>query len=117
MEYERHDANNSLSVPVYNTLAYEFDNAAIVYRAATPWNSPRSILQQALKQLEDADAQRQSKSWAKHLHALSLVFHQITNQLDLGVVDAIPHRLLDLAEVLYIRMSLHEISNLLLMGT
>lgn len=62
LEYERHDAYNSLSVPVYNTLAYEFDNAAMVYRAATPWNSPRSILQQALKQLEDADAQRQSKS-------------------------------------------------------
>ena len=28
LEYERRDAYDSLSVPVYNTLAYEFDNAA-----------------------------------------------------------------------------------------
>ena len=30
LEYERRDAYDSLSVPVYNTLAYEFDNAAVM---------------------------------------------------------------------------------------
>jgi hypothetical protein len=30
LEYERCDAYASLSVPVYNTLAYEFDNAAVM---------------------------------------------------------------------------------------
>lgn len=33
--YERRDAYDSLSVPVYNTLAYEFDNAAIMSDAFT----------------------------------------------------------------------------------
>ena len=33
--YERRDAYDSLSVPVYNTLAYEFDNAAIMSEAFT----------------------------------------------------------------------------------
>ena len=35
LEYERRDAYDSLSVPVYNTLAYEFDNAAIMSEAFT----------------------------------------------------------------------------------
>ena len=35
LEYERRDAYDSLSVPVYNTLAYEFDNAAIMAEAFT----------------------------------------------------------------------------------
>ncbi len=35
MEYERRDAYDSLSVPVYNTLAYEFDNAAVMAEAFT----------------------------------------------------------------------------------
>ena len=30
LAYERRDAYDSLSVPVYNTLAYEFDNAQIM---------------------------------------------------------------------------------------
>ena len=33
--YERRDAYDSMSVPVYNTLAYEFDNAAIMSDAFT----------------------------------------------------------------------------------
>ena len=33
--YERRDAYDSLSVPVYNTLAYEFDNAQIMSDAFT----------------------------------------------------------------------------------
>ena len=33
LEYERRDAYDSLSVPVYNTLAYEFDNAAVMAEA------------------------------------------------------------------------------------
>ena len=35
LEYERRDAYDSLSVPVYNTLAYEFDNAAVMAEAFT----------------------------------------------------------------------------------
>ena len=35
LEYERRDAYDSLSVPVYNTLAYEFDNATIMAEAFT----------------------------------------------------------------------------------
>ena len=35
LEYERRDAYDSLSVPVYNTLAYEFDNAAVMSEAFT----------------------------------------------------------------------------------
>jgi len=35
MAYERRDAYDSLSVPVYNTLAYEFDNAEIMADAFT----------------------------------------------------------------------------------
>ncbi|MCP9534450.1 PLP-dependent aspartate aminotransferase family protein [Prevotella copri] len=35
LEYERRDAYDSLSVPVYNTLAYEFDNAAVKAEAFT----------------------------------------------------------------------------------
>ena len=35
LEYERRDAYDSLNVPVYNTLAYEFDNAAIMSEAFT----------------------------------------------------------------------------------
>lgn len=35
MAYERRDAYDSLSVPVYNTLAYEFDNAQIMADAFT----------------------------------------------------------------------------------
>ena len=30
LQYERRDAYDALSVPVYNTLAYEFDNAAMM---------------------------------------------------------------------------------------
>ena len=33
--YERRDAHDSLSVPVYNTLAHEVDNAAIMSNALT----------------------------------------------------------------------------------
>lgn len=35
LEYERRDAYDSLSVPVYNTLAYEFDNATVMAEAFT----------------------------------------------------------------------------------
>ena len=35
LAYERRDAYDSLSVPVYNTLAYEFDNAQIMSEAFT----------------------------------------------------------------------------------
>ena len=35
LAYERRDAYDSLSVPVYNTLAYEFDNAHIMAEAFT----------------------------------------------------------------------------------
>ena len=35
LEYERRDAYDSLSVPVYNTLAYEFDNAVVMAEAFT----------------------------------------------------------------------------------
>ena len=36
LEYERRDAYDSLSVPVYNTLAYEFDNAAVMAVSIKP---------------------------------------------------------------------------------
>ena len=35
LEYEHRDAYDSLSVPVYKTLAYEFDNAAVMAEAFT----------------------------------------------------------------------------------
>ena len=44
LEYERRDAYDSLSVPVYNTLAYEFDNAAVMAEAFTDTRSRLQII-------------------------------------------------------------------------
>lgn len=44
LEYERRDAYDSLSVPVYNTLAYEFDNAAVSWLKHSPTRSRLQII-------------------------------------------------------------------------
>lgn len=44
LKYERRDAYDSLSVPVYNTLAYEFDNAAVMAEAFTDTRSRLQII-------------------------------------------------------------------------